>query len=84
MDVTPWQRPMAFARCQRLRNRLDALRVTVWLYVRGQSCQARRELSGDVRAASGGQGTAAQWPREAQTTKSVLQEDCTWTRVKEP
>ena len=36
--------------------------------------RARRDLSGDVRAASEGQGTAAQWPREAQATKSVLQE----------
>ena len=44
--------------------------------------RARRELSGDVRAASEGQGTAAQWPREAQATKSVPEGDCPCTRVK--
>ena len=57
-------------------------RDRVAMYFRLQTCWARRELSGDALAADGGQRTASQRPREAQTTKSVHQVDYGTTRVK--
>ena len=56
-------------------------RNRVAMYVRLRDCRSRRELSGDVRVASGVQRTAVQRRRARRSCGSVPQPDCIHTRV---
>lgn len=81
-DITSASVLCDFRACRQLSRPVTSQRNRVAMYVRLRDCRSRRELSGDVRVASGVQRTAVQRARARRSCGRVSHSDCVHTRVK--